>query len=137
LNDFLLDLYRRPTRLSSLLQEQGIESEQLKLLSDPLAIDDLVMHFCPELRAWLIATVGLKSTDILIDFYGLYGEPRRTSEAIARDWSLGENDVTKLRLWALKQLRTPENNIALREIAIEVARDILARNLSKGTKGHK
>jgi hypothetical protein len=130
LTDFLRDLYRRPTRLSTLLQE-GMKSEQLKFLSDTVNLDNFVMRFCPELREWLIATVGLKSTDILIDFYGLYGEPRQASEAIAKEFALGESDVTKLRFWALKQLRATENRAALKEIALTVARSVVDEKRSK------
>ncbi len=124
--DFFSDLYRRPMRMSEFLREAGLSQSELESLRDAPHLDKLVMRFCPKLREWLIETLGMNATCVIIDFYGLYGEGRRQLAEIAPDLGLTESHIEALRRWALKRLRKPEKQAALRDIAVAMARELLS-----------
>ncbi len=123
--DFFTDLYRRSVRMSAFLREAGLSESELESLKYGPTLDALVMRFCPELREWLIKTLGMKSACVIIEFYGLYGDGIRRMAEIASDLGLTESHVKALRGWALKRLRGTEEQAALKELAVAVARGVL------------
>jgi len=125
LRDFFTDVYRRPTRLSMFLCQAGLGQGELESLQHGLTLDSLVLRFCPRLREWLIETIGMKATHVIIESYGLYGDKRRDIAAIASDVGLTELHARSLQEWALRRLRGDEAQAALKEIAAAVARDVL------------
>jgi len=125
LRDFFTDLYRCPTRMSAFLRQAGLSQGELESLKCGPTLDSLVMRFCPKLREWLIETTGTKATDVIIEFYGLYGDKRRRIVDIAFDLGLTESHAGALRGWALKRLREPEAQAALKELGALVARSVL------------
>jgi hypothetical protein len=131
LRDFFTDLYRRPTRTSAFLRQAGLSQGELESLKCGPNLDSLVMRFCPKLREWLIETIGMKATDVIIEFYGLYGDKRRRIVDIAFDLGLTESHASALRGWTLKRLRGTEAQVALKELGASVARGVLE------TKGYE
>lgn len=125
LRDFFTDIYRRPTRLSLLLRQGGLGPDELECLKYGLTLDALVLRFCPKLREWLIETIGMKATHVIIESYGLYGDERRRMAEIAFDVGVTESHARALRGWALKRLRGADEQSALKDIAAAVARDVL------------
>jgi hypothetical protein len=131
LRDFFTDLYRRPTRMSAFLRQAGLSQSELESLKYGPALDSLLLRFCPKLREWLIETIGMKATNVIIEFYGLYGDKRGRIVDIAFDLGLTESHARALRGWALKQLRGTEAQAALKELGALVARGVLK------TKGYE
>jgi hypothetical protein len=125
LRDFFTDLYRRPTRMSAFLRQAGLSQSELESLKCGPSLDSLVMRFCLELRKWLIETIGMKATDVIIEFYGLYGDKRGRIADIAFELGLTESHARALRGWALKRLRGTEAQAALKELGASVARGVL------------
>jgi hypothetical protein len=125
LRDFFTDIYRRPTRLSLFLCQGGLSPGELECLKYGLTLDALLLRFCPQLREWLVETVGMKATHVIIESYGLYGGKKRRMAEIAFDVGLTESHARALRGWALKRLRGAEEQAALKELAVVVARDVL------------
>jgi hypothetical protein len=123
--DFFTDLYRCSTRLSAFLRQAGLSEDELASLKHGTTLDSLVLRFCPRLREWLIETVGTKATYVIIDFYGLYGDERRSVAHIAQDLGLTRSHAAALRGWALKRLRETEMQVTLQELGASVARDVL------------
>jgi hypothetical protein len=125
LRDFFTDLYHRPTRMSAFLCQAGLSQSELESLKYGPSLDSLLLRFCPKLREWLIETIGVKATDVTIEFYGLYGDKRRRIADIALDLGLTESHARALREWALKRLRGTEAQAALKELGASVARGVL------------
>ena len=125
LRDFFTDLYRRPTRMSAFLRQAGLSHDELESLKYGPTLDSLILRFGPKLREWLIETIGMKATDVIIEFYGLYGDKRRRILDIASDLELTESHARALRGWALKRLRGTEAQATLEELGASVARGVL------------
>ncbi|MFB0537602.1 MAG: hypothetical protein ACETWR_21765 [Anaerolineae bacterium] len=125
LRDFFTDLYRHPTRMSAFLRQAGLSQSELASLKYGPSLDSLLMRFCPKLREWLIETIGMKAADVIIEFYGLYGDKRRRIADIASDLGLTKSHARALRGWALKRLRGMEAQAALKELGASVARGVL------------
>ena len=107
------------------MREAGLSQDDLESLKYGPHLDVLVIRFCPRLREWLIETLGMKATGVIVDFYGLYGDRRRRMAEIATDLGLTEAHARALRGWALKRLRGNEEQAALKDMAAAVARDVL------------
>ena len=122
LRDFFTDLYRHPTRMGAFLRQAGLSQSELESLKYGPSLDSLVLRFCPKLREWLIETIGMKATDVIIEFYGLYGDKKRRIADIALELGLTESHARALRGWALKRLRGTEAQAALKELGASVAR---------------
>ena len=125
LRDFFTDLYRRPMRTSTFLRQAGLSQDELESLKYGPTLDSLVLRFCPRLREWLIETIGMKATYLIVDSYGLYGDKRRNVANIAFDLKLTGSRAAALRGWALKRLRGTETQAALKELGASVARGVL------------
>ena len=125
LRDFFTDLYRHPTRMSAFLRQAGLSQGELESLKYGPSLDSLLLRFCPKLREWLIETIGMKAADVIIEFYGLYGDRRRCIADIASDLGLTVSHASSLRGWALKRLRETEAQAALKELGALVARGVL------------
>ena len=121
----LTDLTRRPTRLSTFLLRGGLDDGDLESLRRDTTLDALILRLCPALRELLIGTLGMKAAYLLVEFYGLYGDERRTAEEVSDDLGMTRSHAAALRGWALKELRGMSAQDALRELAVSVARDVL------------
>lgn len=111
--------------MSAFLRQAGLSQSELQSLKYGPSLDSLVMRFCPKLREWLIETIGMKETDVIIEFYGLYGDKRRRIADIAFDLGLTESHARALRGRALKRLRGTEVQVELKELGASVARGVL------------
>jgi hypothetical protein len=137
LRDFFTDLYRCPTRMSAFLRQAGLSQSELESLKYGPTLDSLVLRFCPKLREWLIETIGMKAADVIIEFYGLYGDKRRRIVDIAFDLGLTESHAGALRGWALKQLHEQEAQAALKELGALVARGVLETKRKRVSLGSR
>jgi len=59
LQDFLTELCRCPTRMSTFLRRAGLSKDELESLKYGPTLDSLVLRFCPRLCEWLIRLILL------------------------------------------------------------------------------
>jgi len=124
LRAFLTDLYKHPTRVSTLLYDAGIYASQVEYLCEQKQLNTFILRFCPELWEWLGDTVGTKAREVVIDFYGLYGGGGRRIRSIAHDLGMTTDHARALRGWALKQVRALEKRSELEAMIVSTARSI-------------
>src|SRR5512139_2619116 len=105
---FLTDVYKQPTRISTILQDAGMTVPEIECLREQRCLNDFVLRFCPRLWEWLGTLVGSKAQELIINSYGLYGEERCPIENIAGELGITPDHAAVLRGWALKQIRDPE-----------------------------
>jgi hypothetical protein len=101
---FLSDLYKQPTRISTILQNAGIAVSEIECQREQRWLNDFVLRFCPKLWEWLGTVVGFKARDVIVDAYGLYGDERRSIQGIAHELGITSDHAAALRGWALKQM---------------------------------
>lgn len=122
---FLTDLYQRPTQISTILRDAGIDAAEIACLREQRWLDDFVMRFCPRLWEWLGKVVGSKARDVIIDCHGLYGGETRSMPGIAHELGITADHAAALRGWALKKLRDPEKQAELPAMLVSTARSVL------------
>lgn len=123
LEKFLTDLYQRPMNLYTLMAKGGLAKDAIHTLKDDRHLTSLVMDFCPSLREWLIEKLDHTSTDLLIGFYGLYGDEPVPVAQLAHNLGLaGEEHGRNRQWWALRHLRNLEWLQELEKLAVNAAR---------------
>jgi hypothetical protein len=126
MDGFLTDLYRRPTRVSTILLNAGMDASEIDYFREQRWLNDFLLRFCPKLWEWLGSTVGTKAREVLIDSYGLYGGEGRSIPSIASKLGITSDHAKALRGWTLKQVRDVEKQAALEEMIVSTARSVLA-----------
>lgn len=114
--EFATDYYGRPSDLSSILGYAGFGPEALDFLfSTGGKLGSLLMAFCPAFRIWVHDFAGEKAMELVIEYYGLYGDERLTLEEL--EWNLGLTNARGYKAWTLEKLRREAAEHDLREAA--------------------
>lgn len=119
---FLSDLYGKPAGLSTLLSAAGMTDEQIDALHGDTQLNGLVMDLCPALHEWLNREIGYRYTEMLITFYGLYGDEPSSLQALVSDVGFNDEDHARNSLRsALRQLRNGQRQRELQQLALSAA----------------
>lgn len=94
--------------------------EQYIQLQDNRIMDNYLAKLCPEFRRWLIENLGDKAMELIIDLYGLYGDPILSLNQL--QYNLGLDDAERYQDWALSQMRRKRRSLEtlFRSIAEQV-----------------
>lgn len=128
LQGFLSELYDRRTGLGTLMANGGMTIDEIDELNTDAHLNCVVMDFCPALSSWLIDVLDYRSADLIIDFYGLYGYRPVPISKLAVILNLNDTSHAHNRLnWAMRQLKEPECQGELEQLAVKVGREVLLR----------
>jgi hypothetical protein len=122
--EFATDYYGHTAGLSTIFSYAGYDDAFLRRLSGSRTLNSLLIDFCPAFREWVYRFAGEKAMELVIDYYGLYGDDRLSLDDLAYNLDLENAAGYKDR--ALKQLRQKSAKIDLGNIA-EVAAQKLIR----------
>lgn len=121
--DFATDYYGQPGSLGRILLESGVDSADLQILSQDRSLNSLLMKFCPNFRLWIITYAGDKAAELLIEYYGLYGDDKQSLRTLG--YNLGIRDPSAYKAWAVKKLRARVAYYDLKRIALKAAKETL------------
>lgn len=116
--DFTSDYYRHSSTLSTIFKMAGLGDEWLREVGVSHKLHSLLMDFCPAFRLWGHQFAGEKAMELIVEYYGLYGDERLSLETLEHNLGL-DNGIGYLA-WTLGKLRAPEAASALVDIAREV-----------------
>lgn len=121
--DFTTDYYQRSAGLSTIFKMAGFGDELLREISESHKLHSLLMDFCPAFRLWVHQFAGEKAMELIVEYYGLYGDERLSLEKLEHNLVL-DSGIGYLT-WTLRELRAPEAASALVGIGSEVGGKIL------------
>lgn len=123
---FLRDVYKnRQEGLSTILLRNGFNSHAIEFIKNS-CLQDLLMRFCPKFRDWLNHTVGFRATELLIEFYSLYGDKKVGLKQIAHNLALTDVEhANNLKNWSIMRLRESQNSTAMEKLLTDIATQLL------------
>lgn len=77
--------------------------ERYLQLQDNHLMDNYLLKLCPDFRNWLLENLGDKGMELIIDAYGLYGDPRLTLKEL--EYNLGLDDAKRYLGWSISRIR--------------------------------
>jgi len=117
--NFATDYFGHTAGLSTIFKNAGCDDASLRALSDSQKLNNLLIDFCPAFRKWVYQYAGDKAMELVVEYYGLYGDDRLSMDELAYNLDLKSAEAYKK--WILKKLREKDAEVALEEIAAEVA----------------
>lgn len=121
--NFATDYYGYPADLFTTFKAAGLDDKSLQMISKPPVIRGLLMEFCPAFRQWVHQFAGEKAMELVIEYYGLYGDERVPLEKLEHNLDL--NNAAGYKAWTLGKLRASDAAVALKQVASEVGSTVL------------
>lgn len=119
---FLTDIYGETTRISTVLQQIGLDLNEIRKLNEAKTLGSFALELCPKLREWLRVTIGHRPCDVLLDYYGLYGDAPLTHHQLAERYSFHDEMHAKNYLSKMiSELRNQKRKKDIEELILEVA----------------
>lgn len=117
---FTTDYYGRPSGLSTIFERAGCDNILLnELKNQPQTLNNMLIDFCPSFRKWIYQFAGDRAMELVIEYYGLYGDDQLSLDDLA--YNLDMKDAEGYKGWVLSELQKMDAKRALEEIAADVA----------------
>ena len=124
LNEFLTDVYKIETRLSSLLSGLGFEASQIEEIRKNHLTEVVAAFVCCLRDRVLTFQGGERAYRIISRYYGLDGEPRENLQCLGNELSITRERVRQLKEKALRKCKTQASRefleVKLKEIATQL-----------------